>query len=141
MSRLHHVQVSCPAGGENAARAFWVDALGLTEVEKPEPLRGRGGCWFRSYDAKGEVSAEIHVGVDTTLVEERAAASVSKPRPAAKAHLALVVDDLDAVVVSLRAAGHPVDLTEGETFPGYSRLHTTDPHGNRVEILSELHNC
>jgi catechol 2,3-dioxygenase-like lactoylglutathione lyase family enzyme len=123
VSRLHHVQVSCPAGGEDAARSFWVGALGLTEVEKPAPLRTRGGCWFRSYDEQGAVSAEIHVGVEASF------------RPARKAHPALVVDDLDAVAASLRDGGHPVDLTERETFPGYQRLHTADPHGNRVEIL------
>ena len=32
--RLHHVQVSCPPGGEDAARGFWVDALGLVEVSQ-----------------------------------------------------------------------------------------------------------
>jgi catechol 2,3-dioxygenase-like lactoylglutathione lyase family enzyme len=120
---LHHVQVSCPAGGEGAARAFWVGALGLTEVEKPEPLRARGGCWFRSYDERGAVSAEIHVGVEADF------------HPALKAHPALVVDDLDAVAARLLGGGHPVDLTERDTFPGYLRLHTADPHGNRVEIL------
>ncbi|MGI9155311.1 MAG: VOC family protein [Marmoricola sp.] len=120
---LHHVQVSCPADGEDAARSFWGDALGLTEVQKPEALRGRGGCWFRAYDEEGAVSAEIHVGVEAGF------------RPARKAHPALVVDDLDAVAGRLREGGHPVDLTERHTFPGYHRLHTADQHGNRVEIL------
>ncbi|MGI9157374.1 MAG: VOC family protein [Marmoricola sp.] len=120
---LHHVQVSCPTGGEDAARSFWVDALGLTEVPKPEALQGRGGCWFRSYDEQGAVSAEIHVGVEDGF------------RPAQKAHPALVVDDLDAVAGRLRGGDHPVDLAERDTFPGYHRLHTIDPHGNRVEIL------
>ena len=54
--RLHRVQVSCPRGGEDAARRFWVEGLGMDEVEKPATLAGRGGCWFR---ASG---AEIHVG-------------------------------------------------------------------------------
>jgi len=120
---LHHVQVSCPADGEDAARRFWVGALGLTEVQKPEPLQARGGCWFRSYDEQGNVSAEVHVGVEADF------------RPARKAHPALLVEDLDAVAASLRGGGHPVDLTERATFPGYERLHTADPHGNRVEIL------
>ena len=56
--RLDHVQVSCPPGGEDVARAFYRDALGMTEVEKPEQLKARGGCWFRSG------AAEIHVGVE-----------------------------------------------------------------------------
>ena len=123
--RLHHVQVSCPPGGEEAARSFWV-ALGLSEVDKPETLAGRGGCWFRAYDATGAVSAEVHVGVEPEMT------------PARKAHPALLVDDLDAVAAALRAAGHPVDDTERHTFPGYVRLHTADPHGNRVELLGDV---
>src|SRR3954447_24147614 len=56
MMRLDHVQVSCPPDGEDIARAFYRDALGMTEVEKPELLKARGGCWFK------EGTAEVHVG-------------------------------------------------------------------------------
>ena len=51
--RLHHVQVACPVGGEDVARRFWVEGLGMTEVEKPDDLRARGGAWFRAYDESG----------------------------------------------------------------------------------------
>jgi catechol 2,3-dioxygenase-like lactoylglutathione lyase family enzyme len=127
--RIHHVQVSCPPGGEDAARRFYVDALGLTEVAKPPALAGRGGCWFRAYDDRGDVSAEIHVGVEDPFL------------PARKAHPALVVDDvtaLDLLAARLRAADHLVDETERETFAGHLRFHTADPHGNRVEVLAPL---
>ena len=40
--RLHHVQVACPPGGEDDARRFYGDGLGMTEVEKPADLRGPG---------------------------------------------------------------------------------------------------
>ena len=125
--RLHHVQVACPPGGEDASRRFYAGALGLVEVPKPAALAGRGGCWFRAYDVHGDVSAEIHVGVEEPFI------------PARKAHPALVLDDvaaLDDLAAHLRAAGHPVDETERTTFPGHLRLHTADPHGNRVEVLS-----
>lgn len=125
--RLHHVQVSCPPGGEDAARAFWVGCLGLEEVAKPAALAGRGGCWFRAYDDSGATSAEIHVGVEDPLV------------PARKAHPALVLDAPDALAAvarSLREAGHPVDDSQRDTFPGFVRLHTADPCGNRVELLA-----
>jgi catechol 2,3-dioxygenase-like lactoylglutathione lyase family enzyme len=127
--RLHHVQVACPPGAEDAARRFYVDGLGLAEVAKPPALAGRGGCWFRACDADGVVAAEIHVGVDEAFV------------PAGKAHPALVVDDvgaLDRLAARLRAADHLVDETERETFAGYLRFHTADPHGNRVEVLAPL---
>lgn len=123
MIALHHVQVSCPAGEEERTRAFWSGALGLTEVRKPGPLRARGGCWFRAYDDRGTVTAEVHVGVEQDFY------------PACKAHPALLFDDLDAVAARLDESGYRVDLTERHTFPGYERLHTADPFGNRVEIL------
>ena len=125
MRALHHVQLSCPPGGEAAARAFWAGALGLTEVAKPEPLRGRGGCWFR-WVSEDQVLAEVHVGVEQDF------------RPARKAHPALVVDDLGAVVDRLRTASYDVDERDADTFPGYRRVHVADPFGNRVELLEAV---
>jgi catechol 2,3-dioxygenase-like lactoylglutathione lyase family enzyme len=121
--RLHHVQVACPPGGEDAARRFYVDALGLTEVDKPADLVARGGCWFRAYDGSGAVAAELHVGVEDPFA------------PARKAHPAFVVDDVDAVASRLRELGFEVDESQRTTFPGHLRLHTFDGHGNRVEVL------
>jgi len=43
---LDHVQVAIPVGGEEAARRFYGDLLGLREVAKPASPAGRGGCWF-----------------------------------------------------------------------------------------------
>lgn len=125
--RLHHVQVSCPPGGEDAARRFYADGLGLTEVAKPAELAGRGGCWFRAYDASGAVTAEVHVGVEDPFV------------PARKAHPALLLDDiaaLDATAGRLTEAGFDVSWAERHTFAGYQRCHARDPHGNRIELLA-----
>lgn len=115
--RLHHVQVSCPPGGEDAARRFYGDGLGLPEVEKPPVLAARGGCWFREGDV------EVHVGVEDPF------------DPARKAHPAFLVDDLDALAVRLENLGFLVDRREEETFPGHRRFHTWDGNGNRVEVL------
>jgi catechol 2,3-dioxygenase-like lactoylglutathione lyase family enzyme len=123
MIALHHVQVSCPPGGEDATRRFYRDGIGMTEVEKPEALRARGGVWFRAYDEPGAVSAEVHVGVEDPFA------------PARKAHPAFVVDALDAVADRLRAAGFEVDERERESFDGYLRFHSRDAAGNRVEVL------
>lgn len=124
--RLHHVQVACPRGGEDVARRFYGEGLGMTEVDKPADLVARGGCWFRAYDDAGAVSAELHVGVEEPYA------------PARKAHPAFVVDDLDAVAARLRALGHEVDESQRTTFPGHLRLHTSDGHGNRVEVLQAV---
>ncbi len=122
--RLHHVQVACPPGGEAAARRFYAEGLGMSEVDKPADLRARGGCWFRAYDDSGAVTAELHVGVEEPFA------------PARKAHPAFVVDDLDEVAGRLRAPGVEVDDSQRDSFPGHVRFHTFDPHGNRVEVLA-----
>src|SRR5687768_4410040 len=127
MMRLHHVQVACPPGGEEVARRFYGEGLGMTEVDKPADLVARGGCWFRAYDDSGAVAAELHVGVEDPFA------------PARKAHPALVVDDLDAfdeVAARLRDLGFEVDESQRDTFPGHVRFHTFDGHGNRVEVLA-----
>lgn len=119
--RLHHVQVAIAAGGEAEARRFWVEGLRMTEVDKPATLRGRGGLWIRSG------SAEVHLGVEDPF------------RPARKAHPALLldsVDELDATASRLAALGFDVDHTERDTFPGFTRVHAFDGHGNRVELLA-----
>jgi catechol 2,3-dioxygenase-like lactoylglutathione lyase family enzyme len=125
--RLHHVQVACPPGGEDAARRFYAEGLGLTEVEKPADLRARGGAWFRAYDDAGAVVAEIHVGVEEPFA------------PARKAHPAFVLDavaGLEATAARLAGLGHEVDWSQRMTFAGHERFHTFDAHGNRVEVLA-----
>lgn len=124
---LHHVQVCCPRGGEPEARRFYGEGLGLSEVEKPAGLAGRGGAWFRAYDEAGAVSAELHVGVEEPF------------RPARKAHPALLLasaEELEDVASRLVALGYEVDRSEWASLPGYRRVHTGDGHGNRVELLA-----
>jgi catechol 2,3-dioxygenase-like lactoylglutathione lyase family enzyme len=115
---LDHLQVCCPAGGEDAARAYYGDLLGLPEVGKPPELAGRGGCWFRI----GAVG--LHVGVLEPFV------------PATKAHPALRVesaDELELLVARLTAAGYPV--TQEAVPIAEARCKTLDPFGNLVELV------
>ncbi|GAA4416196.1 VOC family protein [Georgenia halophila] len=124
--RLHHVQVSMPAGGEEQARRFYEDGLGLTEVDKPAPLAGRGGCWFRAHDGVSVV-AELHLGVDEPFV------------PAKKAHPGLALDsitELEATAERIAALGFEIDWRERHTFEGYQRFHCRDAFGNRTEVLA-----
>ncbi|NHN55664.1 glyoxalase [Calidifontibacter sp. DB0510] len=111
---LHHVQIACPAGSEEALRAFYGGVLGLPEIPKPPALAVRGGCWF----AVGE--QELHCGVEQDF------------RPALKAHPCLLVEDLDAVAARVREAGG--EVRPEESIPGVRRFHTDDPVGNRLEI-------
>ena len=111
---LHHVQVSGPAGCEEAMRAFYVGVLGMTEVTKPGRLRARGGAWFRAG------TAEIHVGIEDGFV------------PARKAHPGIAVGDVDELARVVEAAGAPVAWDDN--IPGLRRFHTRDPVGNRLEF-------
>ncbi|MEA2395758.1 MAG: hypothetical protein QOJ82_3649 [Solirubrobacteraceae bacterium] len=111
---LDHVQVAAPPGGENAARAFYAELLGLPEIVKPERLRARGGVWFQCGDH------QLHVGVEEPFA------------PARKAHPALAVPrtaELAVLAERLQAAGRPV------AWDG-PRIYTEDPFGNRLELLA-----
>ena len=110
---IDHVQHAIPPGGEAAARAFYGELLGLVEVPKPEPMRARGGMWFEG---------GIHLGIEEGM------------RPSAKMHPALVVDDLDALVARLVAAGY--EWRDSDEIPGVRRGHTKDPFGNRIELVA-----
>src|SRR5689334_2747583 len=112
---LHHVQVACPAGSEDALRAYYVGVLGMTEKPKPPKLAVRGGCWF--VDACG---AELHLGVEADF------------RPGRKAHPALIRPDLEDLAAALTAAGYPVTWGDPEETPDPRRFHTEDPHGSRL---------
>ena len=119
IAAIDHVQVAIPAGGEDSARAFYGQLLGLPEIGKPENLRSRGGLWFQGS------SLQLHLGVDPQF------------RPATKAHVALRVVNLQAVRKALTAAGY---ATKGdEPLPGYRRFYVNDPFGNRTEILQPDH--
>ena len=115
---IDHVQVAAPPGCEEAARAFYGGLLGLEELEKPEPLRARGGCWFRAG------RQELHVGVEEPFA------------PARKAHPGLVVDDLAALEERLAAAG--IASERDVPLAGAERLHVADPFGNRLELRQAL---
>ncbi|MEV4482436.1 VOC family protein [Micromonospora coxensis] len=116
---IHHVQLACPRGSEEASRAFYAGLLGMTEKPKPPALAARGGCWFTGY------GAELHLGVEDDF------------RPARKAHPALLRPDLDDLAARLAAAGHPVTWGDDE-LPGMRRFHTHDAHGNRLEFLAPV---
>lgn len=117
ISGIAHVQVSITAGGEDAARHFYGGLLGLVELEKPEALRERGGCWF----ACG--AQEIHCGVEP-------------PQAPGKRHPALLTDDLDGLKVRLAEAG--VRTETDRQIPGYRRFYGWDPFGNRLEFLEPI---
>jgi catechol 2,3-dioxygenase-like lactoylglutathione lyase family enzyme len=117
--RIDHVQLAMPAGREAEAVRFYEGLLGIPRVPKPSHLEARGGCWFERGDVK------VHLGVDERF------------RAATKAHPALLVDELAALVDRLRAAGVPI--AADEPLAGYERVYVDDPFGNRIELLEPTH--
>jgi predicted nucleotidyltransferase/catechol 2,3-dioxygenase-like lactoylglutathione lyase family enzyme len=112
---IDHIQLAMPAGGEDTARQFYADLLGIPEVPKPPDLAKRGGVWFENDKVK------IHLGVDPEF------------RPARKAHPGLVVRRLRKLVARLRGTG--VSVTEGNLPDGCYQVYVTDPFGNRLEFI------
>ncbi len=111
---IDHVQLAAPPGCEDDARRFYGELLGLDELPKPEPLRTRGGAWFRAG------AQELHIGVEDPFA------------PARKAHPGLVAEGLEALCSRLRAAGY--EPRPDDTIPGITRVHVDDPFGNRLEL-------
>jgi catechol 2,3-dioxygenase-like lactoylglutathione lyase family enzyme len=114
---IDHVQIAIPRDSEDEARAFYGDLLGLEELPKPEPLRARGGVWFRAGDQ------ELHLGVEEPFT------------PSRKAHPGLVVRDLDALRTKFRAEG--VAYEDDARIQGIDRLFVDDPLGNRLELREQ----
>ncbi len=115
---IDHVQLAIPAGGEEKARAFFINLLGFQEIPKPPELAKRGGAWFEA----GTV--QLHLGVETAF------------RSARKAHPAFVVDDLNELIARIESAGFEIDHTQ-PPLDGYRRVHVFDPFGNRIELMEK----
>jgi catechol 2,3-dioxygenase-like lactoylglutathione lyase family enzyme len=112
--KLTHVNILMPAGGEDIARSFYHDLLGLPEIPKPEMFRARGGVWF---DAGG---LDIHVSV-----------AEIPGSPDLQRHFALDCDEVATLRARLTAAG--IATSDGRPAP-WQRFFVNDPFGNRIEI-------
>ena len=112
--KLSHVNVTMPKGGEDQARSFYGNLLGLKEIPKPESLRARGGVWF---DAGG---LDLHISVDDQPTQADAVR-----------HFGLECADLVKLRDRLTTAGVATD--DGRPAP-WKRFFTRDPFGNRIEF-------
>jgi catechol 2,3-dioxygenase-like lactoylglutathione lyase family enzyme len=95
-----------------AALAFYVEVLGLTQRDD-RPDFPFAGAWL---DAGGQ---QLHL----------IAGNVPSPNGQ---HFALLVEDLDATVAELRAAG--VTISDPSPVGAGRQAFVTDPSGNLVEI-------
>jgi catechol 2,3-dioxygenase-like lactoylglutathione lyase family enzyme len=114
---LDHVEIAIPPGGEEQARAFYGGLLGLKEIPKPEQLLANGGLWF------GATGVQVHIGITDAFA------------PARKAHVALLVRNLDGLGQTLRL--NSMDFEIDDRVPGRTRAYTADPFGNRIELIAD----
>ena len=111
---LQHVANETRREDVDAVLAFWA-LLGFRAVEPPPTLRGR----TRWVERDG---TQIHL----LLTDD--------PVVPPSGHAAIVVDDYEATLAALRAAGHAVEpRTEHWGVP---RAFATDPSGHVVEVMS-----
>jgi catechol 2,3-dioxygenase-like lactoylglutathione lyase family enzyme len=115
IKRIDHVQLAIPPGGEAKAEAFYAGILGFEVLPKPAPLAARGGRWFACN------GVQLHAGVEADF------------RPARKAHPAIVVGNLDALVEHLARAG--ISVSWNDELAETRRCFVDDPFGNRIELV------
>jgi predicted enzyme related to lactoylglutathione lyase len=116
---IDHIQLAMPADKEEAAREFYSGLLQLTEIEKPEQLRVRGGVWFVLSDNR-----QIHLGVEADF------------RPNKKAHPCFVTDRYQELLARLTSAG--CKIQHDAMNPPVMRFYTEDCFGNRIEIADQM---
>lgn len=112
---LDHIQINAPRDHQEEAIEFFVDFLGLEEVEKPEILRKNEGVWFRLPDGR-----EIHTATTEPFVASK------------KGHACLRTRDLD--VLAQRAEDMGI-LLQWDGRLQRRRIFLHDPWGNRWEVL------
>lgn len=116
---IDHVQITIPKGMEEQGIAFYCGVLGLSQIEKPEALKPRGGFWLQAGDRA------VHIGTEDGV-----------ERRATKAHVAYRISNLSGWREKL--SQHGVVIEEQVPIPGYNRFEFRDPFGNRVELIESL---
>ena len=115
--RLQHTSIPMPEDGHEAARAFFGDALGMTEIKPPAALDQMKLVWFKA----GADGHEVHVFADPEM-----------SRKSTGQHLCLQVDDVDAYRARLQE--HGVKIEETIAIPTRPRFFVHDPFNNQIEI-------
>ena len=120
ITSINHIQVTVPPHLEDRCKAFYGGLLGLQEIEKPEPLKSRGGAWYE-------------VGPETNPVQLHLSLEEGADGSPSKRHVCYLVPDLTAAKAHLKA--HSIEIMDEATEPnGLKRFFIRDPAGNKVEI-------
>ncbi len=120
IKRLQHVSIGIEMGREDEARAFYGEALGLTEKRRPMGLKDRDLIW---YDI-GEDEHELHL-IRTHV------AHFTPVRPGD--HLCIEVDDIEGM--RAQCTQHGVTVRETSEIDRRPRFFVDDPFGNSIELV------
>jgi catechol 2,3-dioxygenase-like lactoylglutathione lyase family enzyme len=115
--RLQHTSIPMPADGREAARRFFGEALGMTEVIPPSSLDRDRLVWFKA----GPDGHEVHLYVDEGM-DRRSSAQ----------HLCLQVDDIEAYRSRMTQLG--IEINETQAIHNRPRFFVDDPFGNMIEL-------
>jgi catechol 2,3-dioxygenase-like lactoylglutathione lyase family enzyme len=110
---LHHVGIEVAPVDVEAAAGFF-ELLGFERVEPPETLR--------KYTWLERNGTQVHL-----MPEE-------EPTVPSPGHLAVVVDDFDAIVARLRERGFEVEPKRAHW--GAARALAQAPGGHRIELMA-----
>lgn len=116
LTGIDHIQIAVPRARERDCVAFYRSVLGLTEIPKPEELRGRGGAWFQLG------AQQVHIGVE------------DHESPPSKRHICFKTPDVAAARAAIEAQG--VATEDERKVEGLDRFFLRDPAGNRIEITA-----
>ena len=100
-----------------AARRFYGDVLGLDVV--------MDHGWITTYGAPAQMSVQVSIAAE---------GGSGTPVP----DLSIEVDDLDAALEGMRAAGFAIEYGPADEPWGVRRFHVRDPLGKLVNILGHL---
>ena len=115
---INHIQIAVPKALEAECLAFYRTVLRLSEVPKPEELRGRGGAWFQVG------TLQLHIGIDP------------EPSPGSKRHVCFLVDDFARARAEIVTRGMRIE--EESEAEGPRRFFVRDPAGNRLELAEQV---
>jgi catechol 2,3-dioxygenase-like lactoylglutathione lyase family enzyme len=112
-----YVHLTMPPGGEQLARSFYRDLLGLAEIVRSPNPASHKGLWFRANNV------QVHLGI-------------APDWPAVDGCPSLLVEDLRQVVDRLLQAGYEATF-DLEPPRGFRRAFASDPFGNQIELVQQ----
>ncbi|MGB3407897.1 MAG: VOC family protein [Jannaschia sp.] len=130
---IHHVNLQ--ARDVRKTAAFYASVLGMQEAAWAFPktrgyLPGDPDKLALMADGRDSHSGLHLIAPDPAFAENNNLTH----NPSVGGHVAFQVDDLDAVIARLRAAGIRHSVTGEFAIPGLRHVYVEDPEGNLIEI-------